>query len=340
MKPIVIDVHAHYMPPSLYSRFSAHQSKFPNVKLLVDDKGKRLQFPGLEPTRPIMPKLSELTERSKWMDANGIDHQLVGLWTDAEGYELSAGEGLAWSRYINDCMWADLRDQPRFTALASLPMQDGKLAAQVLREAIERGFGGVMIGTLPKGASGTLVDPDLDPFWQAASDLHAGIFLHPMFLSADPRINDTDMVNTIGRVAETTSAVTQLLYSGHLLKYPGVRLVIAHGGAALPYALGRLARTHELNPQKYSDPRKGFAALYFDSCVYDANAFEHLVKQAAPDRVMLGSDCPMPIADPAPTKVVEAVFGRGGLTDGLRRAILGETAQRVFRVRADCWCPQ
>ena len=42
-----------------------------------------------------------------------------------------------------------------------------------LAEALEQGFGGAMIGTLPKGMSGNLDDPSLDPFWQTASDLKA-----------------------------------------------------------------------------------------------------------------------------------------------------------------------
>jgi aminocarboxymuconate-semialdehyde decarboxylase len=76
--------------------------------------------------------------------------------------------------------------------------------------------------------------------------------------------------------------------------------------------------------------------MYFDSCVFDADALEFLAKKAAPERIMLGSDMPFPIGDPAPTKVVQdAAF-----TDAQRKHILGDTAQGVFRVRPDCWCPR
>jgi aminocarboxymuconate-semialdehyde decarboxylase len=336
MKDLVIDIHAHFIPKRLYEQFDANAAQFPGVRLLRDDKSVRVQFPGGEPTRPISPKLSDLAERRTWMDANGVDHQLVGGWLDSFGYELPPHEGLAWSRYYNDCMHEELQAETRFTPLATVPLQDGKLAAEVLSEALDRGFGGAMIGTLPKGLSGNLDDPSLDPLWETASRLGAAIFMHPMFLCGEPRLAEYDLVNTVGRLADTTIAVSRLLFSGHLLRFPGMKFVLAHGGAALPYALGRLVRNHAISQGKYADPRKGFEAMYFDSCVFDVEALEFLAKKSAPERIMLGSDMPFPIGDPAPTKVVQAAT----FSDAQRKRILGDTAQGVFRVRPDCWCPR
>jgi aminocarboxymuconate-semialdehyde decarboxylase len=336
MKNIIIDIHAHFIPKLIYERYDANVEKFPGVKLLRDGKGIRMQFPGGEPTRPVSPKLSDLADRRAWMDRNGIDHQLVGGWLDSFGYELPSGEGLAWSRFYNDCLQEELRRETRFTPLATVPLQHGELAAEVLREALDRGFGGVMIGTLPKGMSGNLDDPSLDSFWKAASDLGAAVFMHPMFLCGEPRLADYDLVNAIGRLADTSIAVSRLLFSGHLLKFPGMKFVLSHGGAALPYALGRLARNHAVSQGKYSDPRKGFEAMYFDSCVFDADSLEYLAKKASPGRIMLGSDAPFPIGDPEPTKVVAGA----NFDEAQRTGILGGTAQSVFRVRPDCWCPR
>ncbi|MEK7875756.1 MAG: amidohydrolase family protein [Pseudomonadota bacterium] len=335
MKNIVVDIHAHFTPRFLFERYTAHAAQFPGVKLLRDDKGARLQFPGTEPTRPVMPRLSDLDDRRAWMDKNGIDHQLVGGWLDSFGYALPAQEGLAWSRFINDCMWDQLRNEPRFTPLATVPLQDGKLAAEALGEAMSKGFGGVMIGTLPKGNDGgNLDDPSLDPFWDAASKLGAAVYLHPMFVCGEPRLNDYDLVNAIGRLVDTSIAVSRLLYSGHLLKFTGMKFILSHGGAALPYALGRLARAHQASQGKYADPRKGFAAMYFDSCVFDVDSLEYLAHKAGARRVMLGSDAPFPIGDPEPRKVI----ANGNFTDAQKNDMLGKTAQSVFRVRPDCWC--
>jgi aminocarboxymuconate-semialdehyde decarboxylase len=331
---MIIDIHAHYMPKRLFERFDAEHAAFPGVALLRDEKGVRLQFPGGEATRPVSPKLSDLGDRRAWMDRNGIDHQLVGGWLDSFGYELPVAEGQAWSRFINACMRDALAEETRFTPLATVPLQDGKRAAAVLEEAMASGFGGVMIGTLPKGLGGVLDYPGLDPFWEAAAGLQAGVFLHPMFLCGEPRLADYDLVNAIGRVADTSIAVARLLFSGHLLKYPGMKLVISHGGAALPMVLGRLARNFTIAQGKYADPRRGFEALYFDSVVFDADALRFLAGKAGAAKIMLGSDMPFPIGDMEPCKVVQAA----GFPEPERAGILGGNARGVFRIRPDCWC--
>jgi len=334
MKSIVIDVHAHFTPKLMSERFELNAAKFPDVKLVKSDKGVTLQFPGTAPTRPIMPGLSDLAGRQAWMDKAGIDHQVVGGWLDSFGYELPAAQGAAWSRYLNDCQWEQFRDERRFSALATVPLQDGKLAADVLAEAMERGFAGVMVGTLPKGEhGGNLDDPSLDPFWETAARLGAAVVMHPMFVCGEPRLADYDLVNAIGRLVDSTIAVSRLLFSGHLLKHTGMKFVLCHGGAALPFGLGRLARSHTAQAGKVADPRKGFATMYFDSCVFDTDSLDYLVQKAGVERVMLGSDAPFPIGDPEPLKV----FSGAKLNDAQKKMILSETAQKVFRLRADAW---
>ena len=333
MPTLVVDIHAHFTPRALFQRFDSHAVKFPGVKLLREGTSTRMEFPGAPATRPVMPRLSDLADRSAWMDKNGIDHQILGGWLDSFGYELPAVEGAAWSRFINECMRDELRDERRFTPLATVPLQDGKLAAEVLGEAMELGFGGIMIGTLPRGYGGGNLDhPSLDPFWEMASKLGAAVYLHPMFICGEPRLDDYDLVNAIGRLVDTSLAVSRLLYSGHLLRFPGLKFILSHGGAALPYVLGRLARNHTASQGKYADPRKGFSTMYFDSCVFDTDSLEYLARKAGIDRVMLGSDAPFPIGDPEPLKV----FEHADFTPAQKQLILGDTAQQVFRLRADC----
>ena len=334
MKSIVIDVHAHFTPKLLIEKFDGAAAKFPDVKLLKSDKGVAIQFPGIAPTRPIMPKLSDLAERQSWMDKNGIDHQVIGGWLDSFGYELPAAQGAAWSRFLNDCMWEQFRDERRFSPLATVPLQDGKLAAEVLEESMAKGFAGAMVGTLPHGEhGGNLDDPSLDPFWETASKLKAAIVMHPMFVCGEQRLADYDLVNGIGRLVDSSIAVSRLLFSGHILKYSGMKFMLSHGGAALPYGLGRLARSHVVQAGKVADPRKGFAAMYFDTCIFDSDSLDYLVQKAGVDHVMLGSDAPFPIGDPEPLKV----FNDAKLTPAQKQLILSTTAQTIFKVRADAW---
>ena len=332
MPTLVVDIHAHYTPRSVLQHFDEHAAQFPGVKLLREGNSARIEFPGAPATRPMMPKLSDLADRQAWMDKNGIDHQILGGWLDSFGYELPAAQGAAWSRFLNNHMRDALRDEKRFTPLATVPLQDGKLAAEEMGWAMAHGFGGVMIGTLPNGYGGGNLDaPSLDPFWEAASRLGVAVYLHPMFICGEPRLDDYDLVNAIGRLADTTIAVSRLLFSGHLLKFNGLKFILSHGGAALPYALGRLARNHTASHGKYADPRKGFATMYFDSCVFDTDSLKYLAHKAGVNKVMLGSDAPFPIGDPEPLKILKG----SGFTPDQKQRILGGTAQKVFRLRTD-----
>jgi aminocarboxymuconate-semialdehyde decarboxylase len=110
-----------------------------------------------------------------------------------------------------------------------------------------------------------------------------------------------------------------------------VKLLLSHAGGALPYALGRLKRNHAIH-QDYADPLDGFRRLYFDTVLFEPRALRFLCDVVGADRVMLGSDYPFGIGDLDPCGVVEAT----PLSLAERRAILGETAARIFHVKCDC----
>jgi aminocarboxymuconate-semialdehyde decarboxylase len=329
---MIIDTHAHVVPQSLIEALRAERRLFPSVRLLADGALPRLAFAGAAPTRPIMPRLCDLEQRREWLEQARIDRQLVGGWTDVFGYELGGPEGADWARFFNQHLREDAAALAALTPLATVPLQDGALAARVLDEALDEGFKGAMLATQPKGAGGTLDDPALDPFWELASARQAVIFLHPQYICGDDRLQGYDMLNAVGRLTDTTVAVARLLFSGHLTRFPGLTLILAHAGGALPYALGRLRRNHAIHKGEFADPADGFGRLYFDSVVFEPQALRFLCDVAGADRVMLGSDYPFAIGDPDPCRVIDDT----PLTAAEREAILGQTAARVFRV--DCAC--
>jgi len=325
---MIIDTHAHFTPQSLLTALKSEIGRFPNVELLEEDGKFRLAFMGQAPTRPLSPKLRDADMRLEWMDEQHIDAQVVGGWLDSFGYELPAEEGEAWSRFLNEYQAGGTESIARLHPLASVPLQDGKRAAKVLEEALANGFHGAMIGTQPHGSSGNLDDPDLDPFWEAAAALKATIYVHPMFGCGDPRLNDYAMMNAVGRGTDTTTAVARMLFAGHFIKYRGMRCVVSHGGGALPFMLGRLARNHEIHPGEYADPVEGFNQLYFDSVLFDPGALTFLCSCCGHDKVVMGSDYPFPIGDMEPLKVIE----NAGFTDAQKTMILGETAKDLFGI--------
>jgi aminocarboxymuconate-semialdehyde decarboxylase len=329
--PMIIDTHAHVVPASLLDALRAGQRLFPSVKL-HDAAAPRLEFAGGGPGRPIQPRLWDLSQRREWLNRARVDRQLVGGWTDVYGYDLAPEEGADWARFYNEHMAKDAAALPALSALATVPLQDGRLAARVLEEALDAGFHGAMVATQPKGTGGNLDDPSLDPFWEVASARGAAIFLHPHYICGDERLAGYDLINAVGRLTDTTIAVARLLYAGHLTRFPGVRLLLSHAGGALPYALGRLKRNNAIHPGEYADAEAGFRRLYFDTVLFEPRALRFLCDVVGADRVMLGSDYPFGIGDPDPCGIVD----RTVLTQAEREAILGGTAARIFHVECRC----
>jgi aminocarboxymuconate-semialdehyde decarboxylase len=66
--------------------------------------------------------------------------------------------------------------------------------------------------------------------------------------------------------------------------------------------------------------------------LFAPQALRFLCDVAGSDRVVLGSDYPFPIGDPEPARVVDET----PLTAAERRAILGETAARIFQIECGC----
>jgi aminocarboxymuconate-semialdehyde decarboxylase len=270
--------------------------------------------------------LSDLAGRLQWMDTQKVDRQVVAGWLDMFAYEVPADEGARWSRLINTHLAQTAKDQPRFVPLATVPLQNGKLAAEVLREAHQAGFKGAMIGTQPKGKGGVLDDADLVPFWEAANELGSVIFIHPVFESGDDRVHDYGMANAVGRITDTLIAVSRLIYSGAVTRYGRAKIVAGIGGAALPYVIGRLRRNYSLDKDKLGDPDKALASLYYDTIVQDPRVLRFLADMVGADRIMMGSDMPFPIGDLAPLKIVaETPF-----SDAERAAINGGLAAKLF----------
>ncbi len=324
---MIVDAHAHLVPLDLLAAIRKDAAKFPNARLIEDAHGLAFSFAGAKPTRPVSKPLSDVAGRLAWMAKNGIDKQVTGGWVDMFGYELPGAEGEAWARLTNDALMAAAKSDPHFVPLATVPLGDGARAASVLRDAMKAGFSGVMIGTLPRGVGSTLDAADLDPFWQAADETGAVIFIHPSFDAGDSRVNDFGLANGLGRVTDAMIAIARLISAGHIAKYKSAKIFAPIGGAALPFVLGRLKRNHAITPG-IGDPVAALASIYTDTILHDVRALKFVIEIMGTERLLMGSDMPFPIGDTEPSKIVT----EARLSPAQTSSINGGLAAKLFGI--------
>jgi aminocarboxymuconate-semialdehyde decarboxylase len=324
---MIVDAHAHLVPPDLLAAIRKDKDRFPSVRLIEDGGGLALAFAGGKPTRPVAKPLSDIAGRVAWMTKQAIDRQVVGGWVDMFGYELPGAEAEAWSRLANEAMLAAAKAEPRFVPLATVPLGDGARAANVLKAARAAGFAGAMIGTLPRGVGSTLDHADLDAFWQAADETGAFIHVHPSFDAGDVRVNDFGLANGLGRITDAAIAVARLISAGHVAKYKNAKYFAPMGAAALPFVLGRLKRNAAITPG-IGDPVEALAHIYTDTILHDARVLKFVVEMIGTGRLMMGSDMPFPIGDAEPARIL----AEAGLSKQQVASINGGLAVRLLAI--------
>ena len=65
---MIIDCHAHLVPPSLLDAIRTQAANFPSIRLIEDGGSLGFSFAGGKPTRPVSKPLSDMPARLKWLD--------------------------------------------------------------------------------------------------------------------------------------------------------------------------------------------------------------------------------------------------------------------------------
>jgi aminocarboxymuconate-semialdehyde decarboxylase len=222
----------------------------------------------------------------------------------------------------------------RFAAFASLTMQAPSLAVQQLEEAVKKyGLRGAAVGASVSGED--FSDPKYHPVWAKAEELGAVIFIHPQ---STPELakrfkGNGWLSNTIGNPLDTTIALQHLIFEGTLDRFPGLKVLAAHGGGYLGSYAPRSDHSCFVSPTNCNPeivlkkkPTEYLNQLYFDSLVFTPEALRHLVAQVGASQVMIGTDHPIPWED----HPVDVIMKTSSLTDAQRIAILGGNAARLF----------
>lgn len=80
-----------------------------------------------------------------------------------------------------------------------------------------------------------------------------------------------------------------MIQSNVFADFPDLKVIVSHGGGAIPYQMGRFLPSVVRTGVSYVDKLRKF---YFDSCLYTQDSLELLIKTVGTDRVLFGSEKP------------------------------------------------
>ncbi len=233
------------------------------------------------------------------MTNNGIDMQLVSPRPFQTMHSEKPGYLVEWYIHeVNNIIADSVRLFPgKFFGIGGLPQQGGEPVSVVFGE-MERcvkklGFKGFLLNPDPYENDGQKAPPMGDRYWyplyEKACELDVPLHIH----TAGSR-NPLREPYSLYFVNEETTAVYGFVNSTVFQDFPQLKIVISHGGGAMPYQIGRFnAGTAKGGAQGgnklFID---GMRNMYYDSVLYSKEALELLIKVVGSDRILYGSECP------------------------------------------------
>ncbi|HEX3931050.1 MAG TPA: amidohydrolase family protein [Nocardioides sp.] len=267
----------------------------------------------------------------------GIDRTLFSPRASAMGHHRGdLAVSRAWAEANNDLIARVVELFPDdFAAVCQLPQTAGEpLAAAVaeVRRCAASGFVGLNLNPDPSGGAFSappLTDRYWYPLYEVMVELGMPAMVH-VSASCNPALHATGGYY----LAADTTVFMQLLEGDLFADFPDLRLVIPHGGGAVPYHWGRyrgLADTLSKPPLGEHLMRN----VFFDTCVYHQPGIDLLVSVVDTDNILFGSEMVGAV------RGVDPETGRGfddtrryveaaPLSDEQRAAIYEGNARRVY----------
>jgi aminocarboxymuconate-semialdehyde decarboxylase len=283
---MTVDVHAHFLGPDLPVPVDPTAPR-----LVIDDAdGGRIQR-GDTLFRRVTPSLWDVTTRLAEMDLAGVSHQVISPVPVTMEH---AVDDAPYARAQNDAIAeASAASGGRLLGLGCLPLHDARSAVTELDRLRHAGLLGVEIGT--RVADRDLDDPALTAIWDACAATGSAVFVHPVdegrgvVRRAGPPYD-----LGLGMLADTALAASALVFGGILERHPDLRIALAHGCGAFPWAYPRLRVAAERSGKPGAPDRWDALTrlLYADTLVFDDEHLRLLVHRFGSGRLLLGSDAP------------------------------------------------
>lgn len=334
MSGTAIDIHTHIVPAEFPPYAGRHDSGgWP--QMAPADCGHRNVMIGGKLYRRVEDFCWDAARRVAAMGGMGITHQVLSPMPELLSYWLHPDDTLALGRHINDEIAKMVERAPdRFYALGTVPLQDPELAARELERLMKSGrFRGVEIGTNVNGTA--IGDARFEPFFAAAEDCGAAIFVHALRPAGQERlVGPPQVTNLVGFPCENAFAIASMVAGGTLVRHPRLRLAFSHGGGAFALVLKRMMHGWNIYPSFRERVTESPAALarrlYYDTLVYDSDTLGFLMQSFGRTQLCLGSDFPFDIHDRKPLDRLAPL----GLAEEDQALICGGNAARFLGLAA------
>lgn len=277
------------------------------------------------------------------MDEAGVD-QMILASTSPGVQALRREVAVPLARDLNDELAAAVSRHPeRYDGLTSIAPQDPDSAAEEIRRGHdELGFRGVMINSNVQGEH-YLDRREYDPIFAAAEQLDTPLYLHPstpIRRLAEPFVESGLDGAIYGFSVDTGLHLLRLITSGVFDRFPKLKLVVGHGGEALPFWLWRLDFMHAaaVRSRRYEalQPLELAVSEYFRRNIWITTSgmawhpvVEFVREAVGLDRLMFAWDYPYQW-DPAEV----ATFDSLPWSVADKREFFQTTAERVFGLRS------
>lgn len=281
---MIVDSHAHFVLPTEMTAY---------VGELVASRANPDAGRGAVPSDETLRKVTEGLVAK--MDEVGTDMQFLSPRPYMQMHSVTPSIVTArWTKVVNDAIARQCQMFPdRFRGVAGLPQFRDSSPRNCLEElercVKELGFVGCLLNPDPTEGDASPPPGLGDEFWYPLYEKLVELDVPALVHSAGcchPR-----EPYTLKFINEESIGTISLLNSSVFDDFPTLKIVMPHGGGAIPYQMGRFRAWHHrrILPGTFDDRLR---KLYFDTCNYSKASLELLIDVVGVDNVLFGTERP------------------------------------------------
>ena len=277
-----------------------------------------------------------------YMDRHGITAQVVSMPMAFAGFDDDPEFGIRVCRMINEGNAELIAKHPgRFGAFASLPADGPEQALAELAYALdELRLDGVVLTSNVAGHY--FGDPFLEPVLAELEHRQVPVFVHPVDSPCIEVLGFGRPSSIVEFPFDTARNITNGLYTGFFQRHPGLRLILAHCGGALPTlgwrigehtVMGRGPNDADIDPTHVAEVLHG---LYYETALAGSrHCLLPTLEVTTAEHILFGTDWP---AAPEPTvaRNIANLTSFDGFTTEQLRGVERDNALRLFPRFGSC----